>query len=286
MSPVQGWDAGQQLAEESSTSIFLKLEDDGDKALGCFVGDPLCQQVFFSKKDNRYIDADSEDGEKYAAKNKGKRPSFRFRINMLVLGLGDEDTEFDLESIDLENARVMIYEQGVKVWRKLCKAKNKYGLGKKVFELERNGKAGSTNTEYSLMPEGNVKDVDGLAELIASIDLHDLTGQAVEEDDDDSDEVTSTKSSTKKKTAKKTASAKKSAKNGKSNGANGITIDQIRTSLKALPDGHAKAGEFLEAFELRKVKELPEAKFGAAMEWIAAQAAEAEEEAGDSDPFD
>ena len=160
----------------------------------------------------------------------------------------------------------------------MCKRKNKYGLSKKVFEIQRNGKAKDTNTTYSLLPEDAVKDVEGLAAAMKAAELHDLENPGGDEEST-TEEKTTTKSAKKETAAqkkKRVAKEKASEKNGKSS--NGKTdIDALRIALKSMPDAEDKVVEFLEEFGIKKVKDLPAKKVPAAMEWISAQA-------GDSDP--
>ena len=88
----------------------------------------------------------AKDGERYetydAAVHTDKRPSLRVMLNFYV---------------PAESAMKVI--EGGTVWFKnVLKIRDKYGVDKWLFEIERHGEAGDPKTTYSLLPEEELTD--------------------------------------------------------------------------------------------------------------------------------
>jgi hypothetical protein len=149
-----GWDDAQKLADKHSGSgsgHFVRLVNDRDKIIGAFVGDPLPREVHWTGE--RY---DECTGAGCAPCGEGKRPSLRVSMNFYV---------------PAERA-MKIIEGGVTWFKDLLKARDKYGLDKWLFEVERHGAAGDTKTSYTILPEEKLS-----GEIIAEIEAarpHDL----------------------------------------------------------------------------------------------------------------
>lgn len=143
------WDQAADMAERHANEggIFVKLADDGDKAVGAFVGDPHPREVVWT----------GEAYEAYDEKNpahKGKRPSLKVALNFYVPGEG-------MKILELNNT----------TFRSLIKVKGKYGLGW-LYEIERKGKARDPKTVYTILPERELD--DALRAEIVATPLHDL----------------------------------------------------------------------------------------------------------------
>lgn len=169
------WDKARTLADKhaSQGGIFVRLVNDGDKIVGVFCGEPFAREVVWTGE--RY--------ETYDAANKAhadKRPSLRVMLNFYV---------------PAEKAMKVI--EGGTVWFKdVLKIRDKYGLDKWLFEIERHGEAGSPKTTYSLLPEEKL--TDELRDEIAACELHDLERLASSQGDADEARPAATAATTRK----------------------------------------------------------------------------------------
>ncbi len=154
---TDAWNQAQSLADKhaSQGGIFVRLENDGDKIVGAFCGDPHPREVIWTGEGYEPYDEDSPA-------HKGKRPSLKVALNFYVPGQG-----------------MKIYEGGTRWFQDLLKVRDKYGLDTWTFEIERHGAKGDTKTKYSLLPEEKI-DAALRAEIDAA-DLHDLANMGGEE---------------------------------------------------------------------------------------------------------
>ncbi len=153
------WSRAQSLADKhaSQGGIFVRLENDGDKIVGAFCGDPHAREVIWT----------GEAYEPYDEGNPahhGKRPSLKVAINFFVPGDG-----------------MKIYEGGTRWFQDLLKVREKYGLDRWTFEIERKGAKGDTKTKYSLLPEDKID--AALRAEIAAAELHDLADMMQDQGD-------------------------------------------------------------------------------------------------------
>lgn len=149
-----GWNHAKGLADKhtnSGSGLFVRLANDRDKVVGAFTGDPYARETHWTGE--RY---DECTGDGCSHCGEGKRPNLRVSMNFYVLA------ERDLK----------IIEGGVTWFKDLIKARDKYGLDKWLFEIERHGAAGDPKTSYTILPEEKltpeqIKELGGLR-------LHDL----------------------------------------------------------------------------------------------------------------
>ena len=132
---LNAWESASRLADKHANQggIFIRLAANGDKVVGAFVGEPFAREVVWT-------------GERYEtfdpAVHADKRPSLRVTINFFV------PAESDMKVIE-----------GGTVWFKdVLKVRDKYGLDKWLFEIERHGDAGDPKTTYSLRPAEKTDD--------------------------------------------------------------------------------------------------------------------------------
>jgi hypothetical protein len=143
---TNAWNHAKELAEKHSGGKYIKLQNDGDKVVGKFCGDPFAREVFWDGK--QYHNSKPETGNAKA--------SLRVSINLF--------SEGEMKVIDLN----------AKTFETLCEIRDKYGLDKKFFEIKRHGKKGDTGTRYTILPEKD--DIDpALLVQIARTPLNDLT---------------------------------------------------------------------------------------------------------------
>ena len=146
---TNAWDTASRLADKHANQggIFIRLAANGDKVVGAFCGEPFAREVVWT-------------GERYEtydpAVHTDKRPSLRVMLNFFV---PDEDD-------------MKVIEGGTNWFKDVLKVRDKYGLDKWLFELERHGDAGDPKTTYSILPEEKLD--DAMRTRIASAEAHDL----------------------------------------------------------------------------------------------------------------
>lgn len=162
---ANAWDMAKGLAEKHATEggVFVRLASNGDKVTGVFCGEPYAREVVWTGE--RYEPFEPNNPEHQAT---GKRPSLRVAINFYVIA---------------ENAMKVI-EGGTQWFKDVLKVRDKYGLDKWSFEIERHGEAGDPKTKYTILPEDKI-DVQLRAKITGLVlhELEALVGGAGEEDD-------------------------------------------------------------------------------------------------------
>jgi len=114
---------------EQSGGDWLKLQNDGDKVVVVFLGQPFPREVCFV--DGKFIPMTD------ALKAQGCKPALRVALNVAVFG----------------SKEVKVLEQGVRFFKDLVRVRDKYTLEKWAFEVTRHGVAKDTNTTYSILPD-------------------------------------------------------------------------------------------------------------------------------------
>jgi hypothetical protein len=125
------WKQTEEMAKqhEQSGGDWLKLQNDGDKAVVVFLGQPYPREVCFV--DGKFIPMTD------ALKGQGCKASLRVALNVAVFGTKE----------------VKVLEQGVRFFKDLVRVRDKYTLEKWAFEVTRHGAAKDTNTTYSILPD-------------------------------------------------------------------------------------------------------------------------------------
>lgn len=125
------WQQTEEMAKkhDQSGSLWLKLANDGDKAIVVFLGEPFPREVCFV--DGKYLPYDEK------AKAQGGKASLRVALNVAIY----------------ESKEVKVLEQGVVFFKDLVRIRGKYGLEKWAFEVQRHGAAKDPKTTYSILPE-------------------------------------------------------------------------------------------------------------------------------------
>jgi hypothetical protein len=135
----------------SGSGLFVRLANHGDSITGAFVGEPHAREVHWSGE--RYEEC-TGDGCSFCGE--GKKPNLRVAMNFFVPEEGD----------------MKIIEGGVTWFKDLLKVRDKYGLHKWFFEIERHGQAGDSKTRYSILPDQQI-DKDAQAQIDGA-NMHDL----------------------------------------------------------------------------------------------------------------
>ncbi len=154
-----GWAAAKELAKKASGGKFARLENDGDKLVVAFLGDPYSREVVWDDGSEAYIEAPAG----------APKPQLRVSFNVY----------------DRDRREVRIFEQGV-VWFKqviACQEKYEKDFQHRYFEIKRDGAKGSKRTTYTVMFEDMIPEADRAA--IAGLKLHDLPAAIAEGAEDD-----------------------------------------------------------------------------------------------------
>ncbi len=144
------WTRTQEIAKrhDQNAGHWLKLQNDGDKAVVVFLGEPHPREVCFI--DNKYVPFDEN------LKSQGFKPTLRVALNAAIA-----DTK-----------EVKVIEQGVTFFKDLIQVRDKYTLEKWAFEVQRHGAAKDPKTKYSILPERQLSAEDQKA--FQSLEQHDL----------------------------------------------------------------------------------------------------------------
>ncbi len=210
------WQQTEEMAKkhDQGGSLWLKLAGDGDKTVVVFLGEPHPREVCFV--DGKYVEFDEK------AKAAGLKPSLRVALNVAVY----------------DSKEVKVLEQGVMFFKDLVRVREKYGLEKWAFEIQRHGAAKDPKTTYSILPEHQLSAEQQKA--FQALPQHDLaklySGEA-------NDKSTSLDSFDKKAEAKGDGPVAPNVAQG------------IVTALKALP--REATDKFLAKFGVQRIKDLP-----------------------------
>jgi hypothetical protein len=142
------WENAKALAEKHAAAggIFVRMQNDGDKVVGVFCGEPFAKEVYWDGQ--KYIDTPPEGS--------ALKPSLRVSLNFYVPAEG----------------AMKIIEGGTAWFKDVLEVKDKYGLEKWSFEVKRRGKKGDPKTKYTILPDAPVD--DAMRARIAAAGLHDL----------------------------------------------------------------------------------------------------------------
>ncbi len=144
------WQQTEEMAKkhEQNGGAWLKLQNDGDKAVVVFLGEPYPREVCFV--DGKYLPFDEK------LKAQGLRSTLRIALNAALY-----DTK-----------EVKVLEVGVLFFKDLVRLRNKYGLSTQSFEVQRHGAAKDPKTTYSILPEHQLTPEQQQA--FSALPLHDL----------------------------------------------------------------------------------------------------------------
>lgn len=204
------WDRTEEMAKrhDQGGSLWLKLANDGDRAVVVFLGEPHPREVCFV--DGKYIPFDDK------LKAQGFKPSLRVALNVALY----------------DSHEVKVLEQGVMFFKDLVRVREKYGLTKWAFEIQRHGAAKDPKTTYSILPEHQLSAEQQKG--FQALALHDLEKLYAGESDE---------------------GAKLGSYDQKANAAIDPRVAQsIATELKALP--REAVDRFLQKFGVQRIKDL------------------------------
>lgn len=212
------WQQTEEMAKkhDQGGSLWLKLASDGDKAVVVFLGDPHPREVAFV--DGKYVEVDEK------MKAAGTKASLRVALNVALY----------------DSKEVKVLEQGVMFFKDLVRVREKYGIEKWAFEIQRHGAAKDPKTTYSILPEHQLSAEQQKA--FQALPQHDLAKLYSGESEGGAKGGQSLDSFDKK-----------------ADGAISPNVAQgIVTALKALP--REATDRFLAKFGVQRIKDLPSAQ--------------------------
>ncbi len=153
------WERTTKLAEKHSNQggLFIRLSNNNDKVIGAFCGAPYGREVVWT-------------GERYETYSPSihtdKKASLRVMMNFFVPS---------------ENAMKVI-EGGAAWFKDLIKVRDKYGLEKWLFEVERHGEPRDPKTKYTILPEEKLD--AAISARIEENGLHNLAALVGDEEEE------------------------------------------------------------------------------------------------------
>ena len=214
------WQQTEEMAKkhDQGGSLWLKLGNDGDKAVVVFLGEPHPREVCFV--DGKYMPFDEK------LKAQGLKPSLRVALSVALY----------------DSKEVKVLEQGVMFFKDLVRVREKYGLEKWAFEIQRHGAAKDPKTTYSILPEHQLSAEQQKA--FQALPQHDLAKlYSGEADGGGAKGGQSLDSYDKKSDAKGDGTVAPNVAQG------------LVTALKALP--REATDKFLAKFGVQRIKDLP-----------------------------
>jgi hypothetical protein len=235
--------------------LWLKLANDKDRAVVVFLGDPFPRDVCFV--DGKYVLFDE------SLRAQGERASMRVAFNVALY-----DTK-----------EVKVLEQGLMFFKDLIRIRNKYGLDKWAFEIQRHGAAKDPKTTYSILPEHQLSP-EQLAEFQA-LTLNDLPAVYAKEAAGDALDSYDRNTATNPQAQPKTAGI--ATEPGKV--IDERTAEILVMHLKALP--REAVERFCKTFGIARIKDVPAAQGSKALALLDKLVAEYDPPAApvQADPF-
>jgi hypothetical protein len=146
------WDRAKEMADKQhkADSPFVRLQEDGDRVTGAFVGEPHAREVHWV--DNKTVDC-TDLGCSHC--RVGLKKSFRVLFNFFVP----------------EDRAMKVIEGAAKFFQAVLDARDKHALDGHLVEVTRVGKG--KETIYTVVP---VKPIDGaIAQAIRAAGVHTLS---------------------------------------------------------------------------------------------------------------
>ena len=131
---------------------FLRLEEDGDRELVFFAGEPYSRYTYWDGNKNHIWSEDC-----------GQKKSLRVALNVILCEITDGK---------LKILGVKVIEQGKRFFQNVSKRDKKYGVRDWIFEVERSGDKGDTDTTYDIDAEHQLSDKE--REKLMAVKLIDL----------------------------------------------------------------------------------------------------------------
>ena len=239
--------------EKSSDERFLRFEEDGDRATIFFAGEPYVRYVYWDGQQTREW-----------TEGCGQKKNLRVAMNVIACDVSDGK---------LAIVGVKVLEQGKRFFQNVSKRDKKYGIHNWVFEVERSGSKGDTDTTYDIDAEYKLSEKE--QKKLSSMKLIDLEDFYAELSGDEGERK------------KGSSSSKYEEQEDDDEDSDAVISAEQRKELvdlfKTLEDPEGEGRKFCEKFGIDKVKNLPKSKFKKALKYVDKIMAEAK---GDSDDDD
>ena len=240
--------------EKSSDERFLRLEEDGDRAIVFFAGEPFARYVYWDGQQTREW-----------TEGCGQKKNLRVAMNVVLCSVTDGE---------LEIIGVKVLEQGKRFFQNVSKRDKKYGIRDWIFEIERSGGKGDTDTTYDIDAEYELSDKQReKLKAVKLIDLEELYSELGSGDGDKKKHTSSDRSGKEEPEAEDDEDDTISAEQRK----------ELVEMFKTLDDPEGEGKKFCKEFGIDKVKNLPKRKFKKALKYIDKLTAAANSGADDDD---
>ena len=222
--------------EKSTDERFLRLEEDGDRATVFFAGAPYSRYVYWDGQQTREWTEDC-----------GQKKTLRVAMNVILCSVTDGE---------LEIVGVKVLEQGKRFYQNVSKRDKKYGVRDWIFEIERSGGKGDTDTTYDIDAEYELSDKQ--REKLMAVKLIDLEQLYAELGGGDGDK-------------KKRSQPVKEEAEEEDEEDNTISAEQRKELVelfKTLDDPEGEGKKFCKEFGVDRVRNLPKSKFKRALKYM------------------
>lgn len=150
-----GWDGIRTMTtpQDDGGGLYVRLKQDGDRVVGAFCGQPVARSTLWVN--GRYETFDENNPE-----HRGKRPGLRVVSNFYVPEVG-----------------AMKLIEGGRAWAKsVVQMIDRFGADAYLYEISRQGAAGSTQTTYTVLPSQKID--EALRAQISATPLHAIGDEA------------------------------------------------------------------------------------------------------------
>ena len=238
--------------EKSTDERFLRLEEDGDRATVFFSGVPYSRYVYWDGQQTREW-----------TEGCGQKKNLRVAMNVVLCNVTDGE---------LEIVGVKVLEQGKRFFQDVSRRDKKYGIHNWIFEVERSGGKGDTDTTYDIDAEYELSDKQ--REKLMAVKLIDLEELYDELSGGNGD---------KKKRSQPVKEEEAEEEDDEDDAISAEQRKELVEMFKTLPDPEGEGKKFCKEFGIDKVKNLPKKKFKKALKYIDKLTAAAKSGANDDD---
>ena len=241
--------------EKSTDERFLRLEEDGDKVLVFFAGQPF----------TRYTYWDGQQTHEWS-EGCGQKKNLRLAMNVIICSVGE--SSFDILS-------TKVFEQGKRFYQSVSRRDKKYGIHNWLFEVERSGSKGDKETRYDIEAEYELSDKE--REELMAIELFDLEEFYAELNSSDSDK--------KQRKPDKPPKDEEAEEDDDDALIDKEELGELIKMFRTLGDPEAAGRKFCEEFDIKKVKDLRRAQLKKALKYLDKLIAAEQPESDDESPF-
>jgi len=237
------YNTAKKHRDEAVNTRFLRLENDGDKVIVHFIGEPYTRDVYWTG--SKYLPWDAE------AERRDCDRVWKFAQNVIVCSV---------ENNAVKIVGVKIIEQGTKFFDNLLNRDAKYGVENSLFEVSRVGAKGDSKTTYNIDFERKLTEAE--KKMLLQAKLYNLP-QVIENDDAGS-------SGSPQNEKVENAPPPAADKNDSVPDAliSEPEAEEIIAVFKGLPDPQGEGKKFCEEFGIARIRELKSSQLAEAREYL------------------